>query len=167
MARTYGYSTDFDEEVEMLFREAKFLGEGHNGIVYEVPGNKAIKIFQDTDICKQEAKILYRVKKSKYFPKIYKCGDYYILRQMVNGKRLDHYIKEKGLSSKLVRNIYNLIEEFESNYCTYKGPQGEVFSKIDGLLHANIAIIESIEIILSNYRDQVDLHYAELLKTEA
>ena len=113
MARTYGYSTDFDEEVEMLFREAKFLGEGHNGIVYEVPGNKAIKIFQDTDICKQEAKILYRVKKSKYFHKIYKCGDYYILRQMVKGKSFDHYIKEIGLSSKLVRNIYNLIEEFD------------------------------------------------------
>ena len=114
MARTYGYSADFDEEVEMLFRYAKLLGEGHNGIVYQVPGNKAIKIFQETDICKEEAKILYRVKKSKYFPKIYKSGDYYILRQMVNGRRLDHYIKDKGLSSKLVKNIYNLIGEFEN-----------------------------------------------------
>ena len=45
MARTYAYSADFDKEVEGLFREAQLLGEGHNGIVYEVPGNKAIKIF--------------------------------------------------------------------------------------------------------------------------
>ena len=45
MARTYAYSADFDKEVENLFREAEFLGEGHNGIVYEVPGNKALKIF--------------------------------------------------------------------------------------------------------------------------
>ena len=44
MARTYAYSADFDKEVESLFKDAKLLGEGHNGIVYEVPGNKAIKI---------------------------------------------------------------------------------------------------------------------------
>ena len=43
MARTYAYSADFDKEVESLFKDAKLLGEGHNGIVYEVPGNKAIK----------------------------------------------------------------------------------------------------------------------------
>ncbi len=28
MARTYAYSADFDKEVENLFREAEFLGEG-------------------------------------------------------------------------------------------------------------------------------------------
>ena len=36
MARTYAYSADFDKEVESLFKDAKLLGEGHNGIVYEV-----------------------------------------------------------------------------------------------------------------------------------
>ena len=49
------------------------------------PGNRAIKIFTDKNVCKSEADILYRVKKSKYFPRIYKSGDYYILRDMVNG----------------------------------------------------------------------------------
>ena len=70
MARTYAYSADFDREVENLFREAEFLGEGHNGIVYEVPGNRAIKIFTDKNVCRSEAEILYKVKKSKYFPRI-------------------------------------------------------------------------------------------------
>jgi hypothetical protein len=51
MARTYAYSADFDKEVENLFREAEFLGEGHNGIVYDVPGNKALKIFLEKKIC--------------------------------------------------------------------------------------------------------------------
>ena len=32
MARTYAYSADFDKDIENLFKEAKLLGEGHNGI---------------------------------------------------------------------------------------------------------------------------------------
>ena len=114
MARTYAYSADFDKELESLFKDAKLLGEGHNGIVYEVPGNKAIKIFTDKNICKSEADILYKVKKSKYFPRIYKNGEYYILREMVNGKRLDHYIQENGLSQQLIYNLYRLIIEFKA-----------------------------------------------------
>ena len=114
MARTYAYSADFDKELESLFKDAKLLGEGHNGIVYEVPGNKAIKIFTDKNICKSEADILYKVKKSKYFPRIYKNGEYYILREMVNGKRLDHYIQENGLSQQLIYNLYRLINEFKA-----------------------------------------------------
>lgn len=114
MARTYAYSADFDKELESLFKDAKLLGEGHNGIVYEVPGNKAIKIFTDKNICKSEADILYKVKKSKYFPRIYKNGEYYILREMVNGKRIDHYIQENGLSQQLIYNLYRLINEFKA-----------------------------------------------------
>lgn len=113
MARTYAYSADFDKEVENLFREAEFLGEGHNGIVYEVPGNKALKIFLEKKICKEEADILERVRKSKYFPKIYKRGDYYILREKVGGTRLDHYIEQYGLTEKLSYNLYKLLKEFE------------------------------------------------------
>ena len=50
MARTYAYSADFDKDIESLFKDAKLLGEGHNGIVYEVPGNRAIKIYCMADI---------------------------------------------------------------------------------------------------------------------
>ena len=113
MARTYAYSADFDKEVESLFKDAKLLGEGHNGIVYEVPGNKAIKIFTNKKVCKSEDEILYKVKKSQYFPNIYKNGDFYILREMVHGKRLDNYIEENGLSQQLIYNIYILIKEFK------------------------------------------------------
>lgn len=57
MARIYVYSADFDKDVGNLFKEAKILGEGHNRIVYEVPGNKAIKVFTDKNVCKSEAEI--------------------------------------------------------------------------------------------------------------
>ncbi len=112
MARYYQYSANFDKNVEELFKKAEFLGEGHNGIVYSLPGSKAIKIFKDSTICREELQILFKVKKSKYFPTVYSYGEYYIVREVVQGERLDHYIEKNGLSKELVKNLYNLLEEF-------------------------------------------------------
>jgi len=113
MARTYSYSADFDEETEELFKKAVFLGEGHNGIVYELPDNKAIKIFQEAKCCREEGDILKKVSRSKYFPKIYNTGKFYIVRDKVEGHRLDHYIKKKGFNYEIAENLYYLIEEFK------------------------------------------------------
>ena len=112
MARYYQYSANFDKSVEELFKKAEFLGEGHNGIVYSLPGNKAIKIFQDKSICREELQILLKVKKSKYFPTVYSYGEYYIVREEIPGMRLDHYIEKNGMSKELVMNLYKLFEEF-------------------------------------------------------
>ena len=112
MPRTYAYSANFDKDTEKLFKDAKLLGEGHNGIVYELPEEKAIKIFQDSKCCKDESGILKKVK-SEYFPKVYNTGDYYIVRDMVYGYRLDHYIKKKGFNYEISEELYNLIEEFK------------------------------------------------------
>lgn len=113
MPRTYSYSADFDAETEKLFKEAVFLGEGHNGIVYELPNNKAIKIFQEAKCCKEEGEILKKVSKSKYFPRVYNLGKFYIVRDKIQGKRLDHYIKKKGFSYEVSEGLYNLIVEFK------------------------------------------------------
>ncbi|WP_411170041.1 protein kinase [Clostridium sp. MB05] len=113
MARTYAYSADFDAETEELFKGAVFLGEGHNGIVYELPGNKAIKIFQEVKCCKEEGDILKKVSRSKYFPRVYSTGNFYIVRDKVEGHRLDHYIKKKGFNYEIAEGLYNLIEEFK------------------------------------------------------
>ena len=113
MPRTYSYSADFDEETEKLFKEAVFLGEGHNGIVYELPGNKAIKIFQEVKCCKEEGEILKKVSKSKYFPRVYNLGKLYIVRDKIKGNRLDHYIKKKGINYEVSEGLYNLMMEFK------------------------------------------------------
>ncbi|GAB6167986.1 hypothetical protein JCM1393_04460 [Clostridium carnis] len=113
MVRTYAYSADFDSETEKLFRDAKFLGEGHNGIVYELPGNKAVKIFQDFKCCREEGDILKKVNKSSYFPTVYSTGRYYIVREKIGGERLDHYIKKNGFNYDLSKNLYYLIKEFK------------------------------------------------------
>ncbi len=113
MPRTYSYSADFDAETEELFKKAVFLGEGHNGIVYELPNNKAIKIFQEAKCCREEGEILKKVSRSKYFPKIYNLGKFYIVRDKIKGKRLDYYIKKKGFNYEVSEGLYNLIIEFK------------------------------------------------------
>lgn len=113
MARTYEYSVDFDKETEELFKKATFLGEGHNGIVYRLPGNKIVKIFREENCCRQEWEILKRVKNSKYFPKIYGKGKFYIVRDMVEGERLDHYIKKNGFNYEIAKKLYYLLQELK------------------------------------------------------
>ena len=113
MKKNFGYSVDFDEKTENLFKEAKYLGQGNNGIVYELPDNKAVKIFLSKKVCNDEGSILLRTNGSKYFPKIYKKGSYYIVRDKVEGERMDKYIKMYGLNRELVEKIYKLLLEFK------------------------------------------------------
>ena len=113
MKKNFAYSADFDENTEKLFREAEYLGQGNNGIVYALPDNKAIKIFLMRKVCNDEGNILLRTNGSKYFPRIYKKGDLYVVRDMVQGERLDKYILKNGLSPSLIKNIYNLLLEFK------------------------------------------------------
>lgn len=113
MKKNFAYSADFDEDTEILFREATYLGQGNNGIVYKLPGNKVIKLFLSPKVCNDEGSILVKTKGSKYFPKLYTKGKLYIVREMVKGEQLDKYIKKNGLSDRLIENIYNLLREFK------------------------------------------------------
>ena len=113
MKRYHCYSANFDEKTEELFKDAKFLGQGNNGVVYSLPENKVIKIFVEESVCRDEARILVESKGSKYFPRIYKRGRFYIVREIVQGIQLDKYIKEKGLNKELTANIYKLTKEFK------------------------------------------------------
>lgn len=113
MKKNFAYSANFNEKTEKLFRQAEYLGQGNNGIVYELPNNKVIKIFLTKKVCNDEGKILSKTNGSKYFPRIYEKGDFYVIREMVPGERLDQYIGKNGLSRNLIKNIYNLLLEFK------------------------------------------------------
>lgn len=113
MKKYHCYSADFDKETERLFRDAEFLGQGNNGVVYSLPENKVIKLFFEEKVWHDEYDTLLKVKDSKYFPKIYKGDRLYIVREKVNGIQLDKYIKSNGISKEIVSNIYKLINEFQ------------------------------------------------------
>lgn len=93
--------------------ECKFLGKGHNGIVYRLPDGKVIKICYVMKDFYSEAHILKKVAGSKYFPRLYEVGGNYMIRDYVDGMPLNKYIKKNGLSRKLVRDILDLLKEFE------------------------------------------------------
>lgn len=113
MKENYAYSACLDHKTEELFKKAKYLGEGNNGIVYELPNNKVIKIFLEEKVCKSEAYIFRRTRKSRYFPNMYAHGKFYIVREKVCGIRLDKYIKRNGLSKELSKKLYKLLKEFK------------------------------------------------------
>ena len=113
MKKYHCYSANFDEKTESLFRKAKFLGQGNNGIVYSLPEHKVIKIFVEEKVCSDEGYTLKRTNGSKFFPKLYKVGELYIVREKVEGEQLDKYIKKHGLNKEITKNIYKLIKEFK------------------------------------------------------
>ncbi|MDQ0150500.1 protein kinase [Eubacterium multiforme] len=113
MKSNYAYSACFDKRTERLFKRAKYLGKGNNGIVYELPNNMVIKIFLKEKVCKSEGNILKRTRKSKYFPRIYTHGKLYIVREKVCGTPLDKYIKRNGLNREMSMKIYRLLKEFK------------------------------------------------------
>ncbi|MFL0196559.1 protein kinase [Clostridium sp. WILCCON 0269] len=113
MSRRDGYYIELDEIAESMLRKGNFLGCGHNGIVYLLEDNKVIKIFKNKNICKNEYDLLKKTVGSRYFPKVYFHGPYYIVRDYASGKRLDHYIKKSGINKQICGEIIKLIMEFE------------------------------------------------------
>lgn len=102
-----------DRKMEKLLLKSEFLGSGHNGVVYRLPSKRVVKIFKDKKVCDKEYSILKRTNKSKYFPKTYKKGEFYIVRDYVKGERLDKYIKKNGLNETISHNIVKLMKEFK------------------------------------------------------
>jgi len=113
MKEDKNYYIQLNNRVEKLLRTSEFLGSGHNGIVYLLPNQRVIKIFKDKRVCEKEYSILMKTRKSKYFPKVYEHGAYYIVRDFASGERLDKYIKKHGINKKISHNIIKLIEEFK------------------------------------------------------
>ena len=107
------YYIRLNSRVEKMIRTSEFLGSGHNGIVYLLPNQRVIKIFKDKRICGKEYSIFMKTRKSKYFPKVYDHGDYYIVRDLADGQRLDKYIKKHGITKEITHNLVALIREFK------------------------------------------------------
>ena len=112
MKKYHCYSANFDSETERLFKKAIFLGQGNNGVVYKLPGNKVIKLFFEEKVWFDEISILLKTKGSMYFPKVYKKGKLYIVREMIEGIQLDKYIKRNGINKNIAQEIYSITKEF-------------------------------------------------------
>ena len=100
-------------KIPISLRHCKYLGEGHSGQVYLMPDGKALKIFNSSDSCRNEYDILKSVEKSRYFPKVYEVGKYYIIRDYVGGMNVEKYLKKYGLSREFVIKVADLIDDMK------------------------------------------------------
>ncbi|KXA11196.1 hypothetical protein [Clostridium perfringens] len=114
MSKNFDYSLkDISSNLEKSLKEAELLGEGHNGVVFLLKNNRAIKIFRRMSVWKDESSILKRVRKSRFFPRIYEAKQGYIIREYVDGVRLDKYLRRGNLDEELCKELYLMILEFE------------------------------------------------------
>lgn len=102
------YIRNFDVDL----RDCKLLGEGHNGIIYLLPEKKVIKICKNEKSCRKEYEILKRIRKNRYFPRVYGMMGNYMIRDYVEGLPLNKYIKRYGLDRELAVNLIGLLDEF-------------------------------------------------------
>ncbi|MGG5462619.1 hypothetical protein [Clostridium sp. B9] len=114
MSRNFDYSLHYiSDNLEKDLRECTYLGEGHNGVVFLLKDNRAIKIFKYDKVWKDESSILERVSKSRFFPKLYETGERYIVREFVDGICMDKYLRRNTLNKKLCEELYLMILDFE------------------------------------------------------
>lgn len=117
MSRHFTNKIYLSQEMEDLIRVSEFLGKGNNGVVYRIDEKTIIKIFNEEKVCSKELKILKASCKCPAFPQVYGHGDYYIIRDFVDGIRLDKYLNKKPMNMKIVESIVNLIKDFKKlNY---------------------------------------------------
>jgi len=113
MSRHFTNAIYLSNEAENIIRSSNFLGKGNNGVVYRIDTHKIIKIFNDEEVCKTEYEILKASMHCPSFPKIFDYGDYFIIREFVDGVRLDKYLNHNPLNQKLVISLVDLINNFK------------------------------------------------------
>lgn len=131
-----------------------FLGKGTSGQVYLIPDGKVIKIFYNTDQCKNEYEILNAVKGDKHFPEVYDYKGNSMIREYIDGIKLSRYIRHNGLSRNLSIKIIELMENFKR----------VGFKRIDmRCSHIYVQQDESIRVIDPRAHFTMDVLYPKLL----
>ncbi|ADL52472.1 hypothetical protein [Clostridium cellulovorans] len=113
MGRKYFYSVQGDKRIESILKHGTYLDYGNHGVVYRVSKDKVAKIFCEADVFEKELAILRRASGNKAFPKVYGVGKYYIIREYIDGERLDIYIKNNPFDKKVYVNLYVLLQELK------------------------------------------------------
>ncbi|NEU06557.1 protein kinase [Clostridium senegalense] len=113
MTRPFNNPIYLSRRIEEMIKTSEYLGKGNNGVVYLLPDNKIIKIFNCTKVCKMEYETLVKSRKSKYFPKAYEHGSHYIIRDYVGGVRLDKYLRKNPINREIAEHIVNLYKDFK------------------------------------------------------
>ena len=98
--------------------ELKLLGTGTQGKVYRIDNERCIKIFKSKKDCCEEIKTLMTAQGDMHFPKLYSCGDDYIIREFIDGVELDNYLLKEKLTPEIIEKLICLYEAMiKVGYC--------------------------------------------------
>lgn len=101
------------ENIHIDLKSCKYLGKGHSGQVYLMPNGQVLKIFNNSQRCKEEFDILKSVEGSPHFPKAYNMGKYHIIREYVGGMNVEDYLIKYGLSKSFVIKAAELVDDMK------------------------------------------------------
>ena len=104
---------NFDNTIYHDIKEYKFLGQGHNGKVYQMPNGRVIKIFKNSDSCKNEYNILKKVEGSNHYPKAYVLSNRYMIRDYVGGINMKEYLSQNQITKAFVLKIVRLVDDLK------------------------------------------------------
>jgi predicted Ser/Thr protein kinase len=94
-------------------KQFTFLGKGHSGEVYLMPDGRVIKIFRSSDSCRAEFDILKSVEGSPHFPRAYKLGKNYMIREYVGGTNVYDYLLAYGIRKSFVIDVADLVDHMK------------------------------------------------------
>lgn len=102
---------DFPERLDK--EHLKYIGRGNQGCIYLIEQSICIKVYKNVKLCRMESLNFKRVKSNPLFPKVYKYGKKYMIREYIDGIALNEYLKTKPLTLSLTEQLIHLFQTFK------------------------------------------------------
>ena len=72
------------------------MEKGYQGAVYRIAEDKCVKIYGNTEHCKQETEVLLKGQNLPFIPKVYETGSNYVVMEYLLGPNLNAYLKKQS-----------------------------------------------------------------------
>ncbi|MES1053155.1 hypothetical protein FOA24_29445 [Bacillus thuringiensis] len=90
------------------------IGNGDQGVVYQVSEDKCIKIYRKTKQANKEKNVLLSSQSLPFIPKIFETGPNYILMEYLSGPNLNTFLKKQSvLSENITRQLLYMLKEMK------------------------------------------------------
>ncbi|MUL34264.1 kinase [Priestia megaterium] len=95
-------------------KEYEIIGDGADGIVYQLTSDRCIKFFFKEETQQRELEALRIGQSSPVMPRLYQYGANFIVMEYIKGFSLARYLKKHGqLTKPLVEKILNMLDELK------------------------------------------------------
>lgn len=102
------------ENILVDFKKYEVIGQGKDGVIYQLTSNQCIKIFFKGEVYKKELEAIQVGQSSSIIPRLYDYGPNYIVMEFIKGISLAKYLKKnRHITESLVMQLINLFGELK------------------------------------------------------